>query len=63
MTSRYHGRQFLSVQVCPACGADHPELEFKRDDGGSYVGRCYREGVQLRYDIEKGQVTTHADSP
>ena len=49
-------RVWFALDVCPGCGADHPEIEFKRTDG-SLVARCYRSSSTLVYDEERKEVS------
>ncbi len=55
-------RVWLAVDICPGCGADHPELEFKRVDG-TLTGRCYRSKSTLVYDEEAKSISADEETP
>ncbi len=53
-------RVWFDLDVCPGCGVDHSEMEFKRVDG-RLVARCYRSESTLVYDEERKEVSLVVD--
>jgi hypothetical protein len=55
-------RIWLAVDICPGCGADHPEMEFKRTND-TLVARCYRSKSTLVYDEETKVIRVVEETP
>ena len=55
-------RVWLEVDICPGCGADHPEMEFKRVNG-TLIGRCFLSKSTLVYDEETKSISLGEQTP
>ena len=55
-------RVWLEIDICPGCGTDHPEMEFKRVDG-TLTSRCFLSKSTLVYSEESQVITVVEQTP
>ena len=55
-------RIWIDIDRCPACGTDHPEMEFKRSSN-ALLARCFLAKAELKYDQETGIITSTEETP